>query len=82
MYEILNNLVIDFGVFKEVKKRFEDLGLSFDIIEDKNLCQINTDKSNIDFTTILLFLEEIQTLKSFKLEKTNDKYYIHIIEEK
>ena len=34
MYEILNNLMIDFGVFEDVKDRFEDLGLVFDEVAD------------------------------------------------
>ena len=83
MTDILNNLIIDFNGNDDVKSNFENFGLAFDQIGNNEarsnpLYKINQNELNIQFLMIYSFINEIQSLKSFKLEKINNMYYLYI----
>lgn len=76
MGEILNNLVVNFNGHYDIKETFESIGLIFDSCDDHNY-KVNQE-SSVDFTTVYMFVNELQRMDGFIFSKTNNVYHIYI----
>ncbi len=77
MAEILNNLVIYFNKHQDIKQTFESFGIIFDKYAGDGY--IVNPNSIINFSTIIMFLEELKNIDQFAFNKINNMYYLTIL---